>query len=353
MPVLFLIAGICLLVLGAETLVRGASRLAAAAGIAPVVVGLTVVAFGTSAPELAVSIKASLGGQGDIAVGNVVGSNIFNVLFILGASALVVPLVVTRQLIRLDVPVMIGVSAAALIMGLDDEFGRIEGVVLVSGLVVYVGFLVLLERHGKNAEERIETEAPGSRRSWVRDAFFVAGGLALLVLGSRWFVDSAMAIAQLLGVSQVVIGLTVVAVGTSMPEVVTSLVASVRGERDIAVGNVVGSNIFNVLGVLGLAAIVSADGIEVNASLRSFDMPVMIAVAFACFPIFLSGGRISRWEGVLLLTYYAAYTTYLLLDAAQHGALAGFSFVMVYFTIPLTVLTLLVIAFHAGRRAPR
>lgn len=351
MAVLLLIAGLALLVAGAELLVRGASRLAAAIGIAPLVVGLTVVAFGTSAPELAVSIKASVAGQADIAIGNVVGSNIFNVLFILGASALIVPLVVSRQLIRMDVPLMIAVSFIALLMGMDGGFSRLDGIVLFCGLILYVASLIVIGQiDSKDVDASIES--PTAPR-WTRDALFVAVGLGLLVQGSQWFVDSAVSVADLLGVSNVVVGLTVVAAGTSMPEVVTSLVASLRGERDIAVGNVVGSNIFNIMGVLGLASIVSSDGVAVTSSMISFDMPIMIAAALACIPIFFTGGRISRWEGCLLLAYYAAYTAYLILAATEHDALSAFSSVMLYFTIPLTVVTLLVVTIHAIRRQRR
>lgn len=345
MTILLFVAGLIFLIAGAEALVKGASRLAAGFDISPLIIGLTVVAFGTSSPELAVSVKSALDGQASIALGNVVGSNIFNVLFILGLSALIVPLVVARQLLRLDVPVMIALSVIVLILSLDANFSRGEGLMLVAGLAAYIGLLIFQNRrehvdvHDEYARESVATSS-----SWVKNISLILGGLVLLVFGSRWLVDSAVAFSRYLGISELVVGLTIVAAGTSLPEVVTSIVAALRGERDIAVGNVVGSNIFNIMGVLGLASIIAPGGIEVSAALINFDIPVMIAVALACLPIFFTGGTISRQEGLLFLGYYVAYTAYLVLAASQHDALAGFSAAMRYFVIPLTGITLLVSA---------
>ncbi|NBC16655.1 MAG: calcium/sodium antiporter [Bacteroidetes bacterium] len=349
MTILYFIAGLVFLVVGAEALVRGASRLAAFLGISPLVIGLTVVAFGTSSPELAVSIKSALSGQASIAVGNVVGSNIFNVLFILGLSALIVPLVVSRQLVRLDVPLMISLSVLVLVLSLDGQFSRVDGLLLFAGLVVYSSFLVFQSRK-ESAEVRAEygkefAADSEAKSSWVTNTLMVVGGLVLLVVGSRWLVESAVSFATYLGVSELIVGLTIIAAGTSLPEVVTSVIAAIRRERDIAVGNVVGSNIFNIMGVLGLASIVAPSGIEVSIAVIGFDIPIMIAVALACLPIFFTGGVISRAEGGVLLGYYAAYTLYLVLAASHHDALQGFSAVMLYFVIPLTgvILTLVVL----------
>jgi len=351
--VLFIVGLVCLIV-GAEALVRGASRLAAALGISPLIIGLTVVALGTSSPEFAVSIKSALSGQASIGVGNVVGSNIFNILFILGLSALIVPLSVSQQLVRLDVPLMIVMSAVVLIFSMDGIFGRIEGLILVTSLAIYISFLIFQSRR-----ENIESKVIGDKKSslegnakddWVKNIAMALFGLALLVLGSRWLVDSAVAFAHYLGVSELVIGLTIVAVGTSLPEVVTSVIAAMRGERDIAVGNVVGSNIFNILGVLGLASVVAPNGISVSPAVTGFDIPVMIAVAFACLPIFYTGGVISRPEGALFLGYYVVYTLYLILAASYHDALPSINVAMLYFVIPLTVVTLVTIAMREFRR---
>lgn len=353
----YFVFGLALLIAGAELLVRGASRLAAAFGISPLVIGLTVVAFGTSSPELAISVQSSLAGQSDIALGNVVGSNIFNVLFILGLSAVITPLLVAQQLVRLDVPVMIGVSLLVLGLGLDGALNRLEGGLLATGLLGYMLFLI---RQSRRESQAVQTEyaqefgaATSAGRGRLINLALVAGGLGLLVLGSRWLVTGAVAFAQALGVSELVIGLTLVAAGTSMPEVATSLIAAVRGQRDIAVGNVVGSNIFNLLGVLGLTAVVAPGGVPVSDAVLNFDLPVMIAVAVACLPIFLSGHLIARWEGFVFLGYYAAYTAYLVLQSAQHDALPLFSTVMSAFVLPLTAITLLLVLLRAWRAQRR
>ena len=353
MAILWFVIGLGFLIIGAEALVRGASRLAAAIGISPLVIGLTVVAFGTSSPELAVSVKSALSGQPNIALGNVIGSNIFNVLFILGVSALIVPLVVSQQLVRLDVPLMIALSVIVLILSLDKNLSRTDGIMLVAGLVIYVWFLIYQSRRETIAvQEKYAKEFGAEKRArgnTLNNIGLVLGGLVLLVLGSRWLVESAVSFAKYLGVSELVIGLTIVAAGTSLPEVVTSVIAAIRGERDIAVGNVVGSNIFNIMGVLGFASIVAPTGIEVSAAVIRFDIPVMIAVALACLPIFFTGGVISRLEGALLFGYYVAYTLYLILAASQHDTLPGFSAVMLYFVIPLTAVTLIIVALQEKR----
>lgn len=356
MAIVFFILGLVLLIVGAEALVRGASQMAGALGISPLIVGLTVVAFGTSSPELAVSIEAALSGQASIAVGNVLGSNIFNVLFILGISALIVPLVVSQQLIRLDVPLMIGLSAVVLLLALDGRFSRLDGLLLVAGLFGYLGFLIVHSRRervgAQEARAEASTAAAPAQGRWLRNIGLTLGGLALLVLGSRWLVDGAVSFAQYLGVSELIVGLTIVAAGTSLPEVVTSIIAALRGERDMAVGNVVGSNIFNIMGVLGLASIVAPAGIIVSPAVIGFDIPVMIVVALACLPIFFTGGVISRKEGALLLGYYVAYTLYLILAASHHDALPPFSVVMLYFALPLTAVVLLIVVLREWRGRP-
>ena len=345
---LLLVGGLILLVVGAELLVRGSSRLAAALGISPLVIGLTIVAYGTSSPEMAVSIQSALSGQVDIAVGNVVGSNIFNVLVILGLSALIVPLVVAQQLVRIDVPLMIGVSVLVWALSLNGFLERWEGFLLFAGIIAYTLFLIVQSRREKNKAVKAEYEteyAPHEPRTGQRTLLNVGmavGGLVLLVFGARWFVDGAIELARNLGMSELIIGLTIVAAGTSMPEVATSLVAAIRGERDIAVGNVVGSNIFNILAVLGLSALVSPDSLPVASGMLTIDMPFMIAVAIACLPIFLTGHTIARWEGIVFLGYYVAYTVYLILDAANHPSVTQYSNFMLLFVVPLTVLTLVV-----------
>jgi cation:H+ antiporter len=342
-----LIAGLALLIVGAEVLVRGASRLAAAVGISPLVIGLTVVAFGTSSPEMAVSVQSSLAGQADIALGNVIGSNIFNILFILGLSAVITPLIVAQQLVRLDVPIMIGVSILTLLFALDGRVVMWEGGVLFAGILAYTGFLIRQSRRESAAitaeyEQEFGGKPPTTPAALALNVLFVIVGLALLVWGSRWLVNGAVAIAEALGVSELVIGLTIVAAGTSLPEVATSVIAAIRGERDIAVGNVVGSNLFNLLAVLGLTSLVAPGGVPVPPNAIAFDIPFMVMVAVACLPIFFTGNTIARWEGVVFLGYYVAYTTYLILAAGSSPQLPLFHDVMLYFVAPLTALTLVI-----------
>lgn len=387
---LLLSAGFVLLIAGGELLVRGAARLAAVLGVSPLVIGLTVVAYGTSTPEMAVSIKAGLASQDGIAVANVVGSNIFNVLFILGACALIAPLTVNRQLVRFDVPVMIAVSVLALVLALDGRFVAWEGVVLVVGVVAYTAWSVRQSRRQQAAEaagEEAQVELAGVRAGWLavlaaaaaatwggwalgwvgtveavvvsvgaavfalgsvlarggRSASdvlhqigFVAGGLGVLVIGARWLVDGAVELAVGLGVSETVVGLTIVAAGTSLPEVATSIVATVRGQRDIAIGNVVGSNIYNILAILGISTLVTPGGLAVAPQMVTFDVPVMLAIAVACLPVFYSGYLIRRWEGGLFLVLYIGYTAFLILQStgADAGALGTFVRLFGYVVVP-------------------
>lgn len=333
---LLLIAGLIVLVGGAELLVRGASALAGRFGVSPLVIGLTVVAFGTSAPEIAVSLGAVFDGKPDLAIGNAVGSNTFNVLFILGLSALMRPLIVQQQLVRIDVPIMIGASLLLWLLVYDGRLGRFDGLMLFTGIVAYIVLALRLARREKAVvQAEYEAGVPiRTQRVWLIVALIVAG-LAGTVVGARWFVQGAVLVAAWIGMSELTIGLTVIAAGTSLPELATSLVAVVRGQRDIAVGNVIGSNIFNVLAIMGLVGMVAPESILVPDAVRAFDLPVMIAVAIACLPIVFTGHLIQRWEGGLLLAGYVAYLTYLMLDAGGHDALSGFSFVVLWFALPL------------------
>lgn len=362
MTLVYLAAGLVLLVVGAEILVRGASKLAALFGISPLVIGLTVVAFGTSAPETAVSVQAALSGSGDLALGNVIGSNIANVLLILGLAALIAPLTVSRQLIRLDVPIMIGVSLLAWGLAANGSLGRIDGALLFLGVVLYTAFMVVSSLRSSRSEAAADDATgttaaatdSGGRRSWLRHPVFIVAGLVLLVTGSDFLVTGATTLALALGLSELVIGLTVVAVGTSLPELATSILAAIRGERDIAVGNVVGSCIFNLLCVLGLSALVAPQAIAVSTASLAFDFPVMVAVSLACLPIFFTGFRIERWEGALFVAYYVAYTAYLVLFSTGQSAADALGHAMLFYVLPLTAVTLAVLgirALGASRRA--
>lgn len=354
------LAGLVALIAGAELLVRGASKLALSFGISPLVVGLTIVALGTSSPEMAVSVSSVLEGRTDIAIGNVVGSNVLNVLLILGLSAIIIPLTVHIQLIRQEVPIMLGASLLLLVLALDGQLSMWDGALLAGLLVAYTTFLIVQSRRQTQAEQAEfsddlpEMKAGSWDASWPVQLLLIVAGLALLVMGSDWMVEAAVVFARQLGMSDVVIGLTIIAAGTSMPEVATSIMAAIKGERDMAVGNVVGSNIFNILGCLGLSGLAAGTaGLVVPEAVLHFDIWVMLAVALACLPVFMTGREIARWEGAVFLLYYVAYVAYLVLAAQQHAALKTFSTAMLGFVMPLTVVTLVVVLVRgSSRRQP-
>jgi cation:H+ antiporter len=351
----FFVVGVFALVGGAEALVRGSARLAARTGLSPVVIGLTVVAFGTSAPELAVSLGAAFQDEAELAVGNVVGSNIANVLLVLGLSAMVGGgLVVAQRIVRIDVPIVLGLSLLLYAFVLDNELERREGILFVVLLVSYVSWTVIAARRSKTEVATEYDEALSAEKlresSPIADVGFVLAGLLLLVVGSQSLVEAATDIAAALGVSELVIGLTVVAVGTSLPEVATSLLAAVRGQRDLAVGNAIGSNLFNLLAVLGTTAALSPSAIPIPDSALSLDLPVMIAVAIACLPFFANGYALLRWEGALFLGYYAAYLTWLVLDSGDHPIRDNYAVAMLGFMLPLSVITVVVLSVRGRRR---
>lgn len=350
--VLEMVAGIGLLTLGADFLVRGAAGLARKVGLSPLVIGLTVVALGTSMPEVSVSLGSAIIGEGGVALGNVLGSNIFNILVVLGGSAVIRPLLVDRRLVRLDVPIMVLTALLVFGLGLDGSIDPWEGGVLLS---LGVAYTVLLVRAGLRGDTGVPEEDVTGATTFPRQIAWIGGGLVLLGVGTRLLVTSAEVVARAMGVSELVIGLTVVAAGTSLPELATSFVAVLRGQRDIAVGNVVGSNIFNALVVLGAAGVASGgDGISIPLGVRTFDLPVMVTASVACLPIFFTGWMISRWEGWVFLAYYGAYLLYLVLSHTQHGGEDLVQSMLVFFAVPLTTLTLVVLVIRQvrGRREP-
>lgn len=344
--IFLVIAGLVLLVGGGEALVRGASTLAVRVGISPLVIGLIVVSAATSAPELAVTVGAVLSGEPDLAVGNVVGSNIVNILLILGISAVISPLVIKRQLVRVDIPVMVGISVAFLIVSLDGRVSLFDGVLLFAVLVVHTVMSIILGR-----KEIIDPAEPAETLPlnakpvplWLA-ALLLLAGIGLLVLGAQLLVTGAVSIATAFGVSSLVIGLTVVAIGTSLPELATSIIALRKGETDMAVGNIVGSNIFNIGMVLGVPAILFGDGIPVPTAAIAIDIPLMLAAAVALLPIAFTGFIIARWEGALFVALYVAYTLFLVLDSTQHDAAGGFANVMLWFVLPLVAITLIALS---------
>ena len=343
------------MVMGAELLVLGASRLAALFGVSQLVIGLTIVSFGTSAPELVVSIKGALTNHSDLVIGNCIGSNIFNVLFIIGACAVFTPLIVTKQLIRLDVPIMIGSNLFFLLLSIDGVIDRYDALLLLTVFVVYYFFIVrksLKENNlitDKSKDTSCVVKSSCTLPAIIQQIGLVTIGLILCISGAAWLVDSAVTLARILGVSELVIGLTIVSIGTSLPEVATSIVATIRGQRDIAIGNVVGSCIFNILGIIGLASLITPKGITVAPSVLRFDLPIAIVTSIACLPVFFTDYKISRWEGVLFLFYYAAYISYLILETQQHDVLPMLSMTMWWFAMPLTAVTFAVIVYRAIR----
>lgn len=344
--VLFVL-GFVFLVLGADTLVKGASEFATSMGISPLMVGLTILAFGTSAPELAVSVQAAYAGQPDLTIGNVIGSNILNILLVLGLGAVITPLAVNRKLIRLDLPLMIAVSLLLYILSLDGLISLTDGIILFVILLAYTVFLIIKSRYDSSIaasielDELKEIEEHSKQHSiWLKIIYMVVG-LTMLVVGAEWLVNGAVMIAQLFGLSELIIGLTIIAIGTSLPEIATTTAACLRGEKELVIGGVIGSNLFNISMVLGLSSMVAPQGIAVAAQAINVDMLIMLAVAILCVPLFITGGRIDRWEGLLFLGYYVAYTVYLILAALNHPFLTTFSFVMLWMVIPATILLLL------------
>lgn len=310
MTVVLLVVGLLLLYVGAELLVKGAVSAAFRLGISPLAIGLTVVAYGTSAPEMAVSVQSALTGSGDIAVANVVGSNSFNIALILGLTALICPIRITEKVIRFDIPIMIGASAAALFFLMDGHLSRPEGMLFFAGIVGYTVWTFGRARNepAEVMAQEIEETLPPKTGSMVRAILFIVLGLVLLVAGSRAMVAGAINVARAFGISEAVIGLTIVSAGTSLPELSTSMIAAIRRQPDISVGNIVGSNIFNILAILGASSMlapISAPG------LSGVDLGMMLTMAVVSLPFMWSRFTLSRVEGAIFLGCYGAYLWYL------------------------------------------
>ncbi|MGQ9563295.1 MAG: calcium/sodium antiporter [Thermogutta sp.] len=377
-PFLTMLTGFTCLALGGEVLVRSSVGLAKRLGLSELIIGLTVVAFATSSPELAVSISAAYFGYADVALGNVVGSNIFNILFVLGLSALAAPLLVDRQLLYRDVPIMIALSVFTYAIAQNGVIEHYEGIVL---LALFLGYIVLLiatarQSHQVATERAVHSSSPPlgrensppaalpSRSSigcFLRKLLILAAlligvcvGVGVLMLGAKLFVDGAVSVARAWEVSELVIAVTLVAAGTSLPEAATSIVAGFRGRRDIAIGNVVGSNIFNILCVLGIGTLITRDGMHVAGEALMSDLPIMVGVAIICLPIFFTGKTVGRFEGLLLFGYYLAYTANLALAGTHSPYLSVFRQSMLWGIIPLTVIVLVVRVLRqifSGRRS--
>lgn len=351
-PFIFVVIGLAMLVYGADLLVKGASRLALSLGMSPLLIGLTVVSFGTSAPELAISMFSSFQGVGDLALGNVIGSNLFNTLAILGLTALVTPMVVQQKLLRIEVPFMIIVSLLTWFMSINGLISRWEGGILFTLLICYLVFCGWEAKRedtavlGEYEAEFGNPDAGNKSQSRVWNSFLLLIGIVLLVAGSRSLVDGAVDIAKALGISELIIGLTIVSIGTSLPELATSIIAAFKGEQDIAVGNIIGSNLFNLLAVLGLTSFISPNGLPASDHVIYFDLIFMMATAIACLPIFFTGHKISRFEGLCFVVFYLAYMIYTILYSQESEFLSLYKTVMFGFFGPLVMMTLVIIAWR-------
>ena len=341
--------GLLLLIVGAELLVRAAVRLAAGLGVRPLLVGLTVVAFGSSAPQLAVSVQAAVAENADIAVGSVIGGNIFNTLVTLGLSALIIPLRVSRQLIRLDIPLMILASLLVFGLAFNEELGRLDGLAMLITFALYLGLLLRQSRHPGQASAA-PPAATHKPAPWLSSLAWMGLGLGLLAVAGHLLLDAAVEVAIELGLSERIIGLTVVAVGTSLPQLATSLIAAVRGQRGIAVGNVIGGNLFNLLGVLGLTALIAPAPLSVSPNALTFDLPVMLGVALLCWPVFYSGYRITRAEGLLFLGLYLAYGLHVVWFTTGMPMADKLERLMLFFILPALCAFLLFSTLRAWRR---
>ncbi len=314
MPSLLLIVlGLAALLAGAEVLVRGGTGLAGWLGIRPMIIGLTVVSLGTSVPELAVGIDAAVSGSPGLAVGNIVGTNLVNILFILGLSALLVPVVLQRMTLRFDLPAMTAAALLMFLLALDGRLGPVDGLVLLGAGTTYTWLLLRLSRRDRDADTEPPDDPARSTPRPVRSALELLGGILVIVLGAELLVEGAVDAAQTLGISETVIGLTVVAIGTSAPELVTTVLSTVRGDRDIALGNLLGSSIYNIVFVLGLTVVIAPDGVPVPDEVLAADLVLMAVVALAAVPVFVSGARVTRAEGALFVGTYLGYLTWLVL----------------------------------------
>jgi len=347
--------GVLGLLIAANLVVAGSSQLGLMLGLTPTIIGLTIVAAGTSAPELAVVGQAVANGDSELAVGSIIGSNIANVLLVLGIVATLGAVQVNARVIRIDIPIMIGASLLFFAFAFNTVIGRLEALVLLAGIVSFTAWTI---RSARSKPLPDVTDGSGvtvhrSTRTYVVLGAKLIAGVAGLALSARLVVSGAEEIAASLGVPELIIGLTVVAIGTSAPEIVTTVVAALRGQADLAVGNAVGSNIYNILFVLGAVGLFAPDGIAVSSDAVALDLPVMLAAAIACLPVLAADHVLSRWEGLVFLGYYLAYIAFLALDAADHDAKDDFALFFGVIVVPLTVITIATIAVRQFQQRQR
>ena len=344
MTVALFILGLVMLIAGAELFLNSVDKFGLAWSISPVVMGLTVVAFATGAPELAISLQAAADGKPDLVLGNILGSNIANILLILGIAGLFKPLKITNRIIKIDVPVVIGASVLLFILSLDGELAPLDGIIILAALMIYSIFVYRQIRQDQKKNQKNNEENPSKLDEPVNGWFYtkyiliLLVGLVFIVLGSRWMVDSAVEIAGALGISELIIGLTIVSIGTSLPEVATSLSAVRHNDSDTAVANVMGSNLYNIFLTLGLTIVVAPGALSVSPDALKLDMPFMIIVALACLPLFWPGKVLGRAEAAGFLFYYATYLTYLVFIAIGHPLKESVEWLMLWVIAPITLL---------------
>ncbi|MDR9419086.1 calcium/sodium antiporter [Gracilimonas sp.] len=344
---LLFIAGLLILIGGAELFLKSVDKFGVAWSVSPVVMGLTVVAFATGAPELAISLQAAVDGKPDLVVGNILGSNIANILLILGIAGLVSPLKITNRIIKIDVPMVIGASVLLFLLARDGLLSPLDGGIILVGLILYSLFMYFQIRKDRadNILQNgggVELKEPVSTGFYVKYVLILLGGLIMIVAGSRFMVHAAVEIAGTLGISELIIGLTIVSIGTSLPEVATSVSAVRRGDSDTAVANVMGSNLYNILLTLSLTVLIAPGAIDVSAEAIKLDFPFMIIVAAGCLPLFWPGKVLGRPEAFGFLTYYGLYLGYLVLIGLQHPFKEQFEGIMVWVVIPITILLIII-----------
>lgn len=343
MTVFLFIVGLVLLIGGAELFLKSVDKFGLAWSVSPVVMGLTVVAFATGAPELAISLHAAVDGKPDLVLGNILGSNIANILLILGVAGLIAPLKITQRIIRIDIPAVIASSILLFILAMDGQLTPLDGAIILAALFVYSYFIYRQIRKDRQLNKEIlqdtstELTEPVTGLFYLKYFSILLVGLVLIVFGSRMMVNSAVEIAGVLGISELIIGLTIVSIGTSLPEVATSVSAARRGDSDIAVANVMGSNLYNILLTLGLTIVIAPGVIDVSPDAIKLDLPIMVIVAIACLPLFWPGKVLGRPEAFGFLFYYAAYLTYLVLISIDHAYKTHMEWVMLWMVIPITI----------------
>ncbi|SMO53814.1 calcium/sodium antiporter [Gracilimonas mengyeensis] len=349
MSIVFFIIGLVLLITGAELFLNSVDKFGIAWRISPLIMGLTVVAFATGAPELAISLQAAADGQPDLVLGNIIGSNISNILLILGITGVLAPLAITNKVIKRDIPMVLAASVLMYVLAMDGWLTPLDGFIILAALVAYSMFIYfqIKSDRKKNTGEDLSNAAQEILKGsptwfYTKYLFLLLGGLVMIVAGSRLMVDAAVTIAEVLGVSELIIGLTIVSIGTSLPEVATSLSAARKGDSDTAIANVLGSNLYNILLTLGLTIVIAPGALSVSAEAIRFDMPVMIIVVVACLPLFWPGKELGRAEATGFLLYYASYLGYLVLLAMGHAVVDTFELVMIWGIIPLTILLIIV-----------